>query len=286
MSLMGAKPKISHYLVHDETGQRYPVVEEIVIGRSSGDIIFSDDLKMSAQHCRIVRTPQGIAIQDLNSSNGTYIDGIKLKDDKIFVFKNGSSLTAGSQIFKLQEVKLCSTKPSKRKKKKSKKRGLDFSSLGLGLLLLAGLFFMSQVFITNKKTEKLVSMQMLSPYQIVEKEMKAAFEDYKELGRAREAGELTDKGLTNNIRTFLLPRLTAVHEKLQIIKPIGEFESRKLALDKKLVMALIEQLNMMAAYSETQKPEQAKEIERLGAMATAASEEIRQLEASRRPSSR
>lgn len=277
------RPKISHYLVHEETGQRYPVLEEVVIGRSSGDIIFGNDAKLSSQHCRIMRTPQGLGVHDMGSSNGTYVDGIRLHTEKVYVFKSGSLLTAGNQAFKLQDANVSRRKPVRRKKRPKKKQNWDSLSILAGIGFIAAALFFTHIFLGSKRAVVEVKVDMLSPFQLVDKEMKAAFADYKELGRAHAAGELSDKGKALSIRKFLIPRLTAVHEKLGVIKPSGEFETRKLAIDKKLVKALLEQVTAMALFAETKNPKYSKEIERLSALAAAANEDAQKLESSRKP---
>lgn len=279
---MSVRPKINHYLVHDETGQRYPVGEEVVIGRSAGDIVFNDDAKLSSQHCRILQTPQGLGIHDLGSSNGTFVDGIRLNAQKVYMFKSGSLLTAGNQAFKLQDANVSRKRP-RRKKGSKKKPGWDFMSVFAAVAFIAAALFFVHAFLGMKKAETEAKVEILSPFNLVEKEMKAAFNDYKELGRAQAAGEISDKGVAASIRKFLIPRLSAVHEKLGVIKPSGEYEKRKLALDKKLVMALIEQVGAMASYAETKAPNYAKEVERLTAVAANISEEAQKLDASRKP---
>lgn len=282
---MSAKPRISHYLVHQETGQRYAVGEEVVIGRAHGDIVFPDDPKLSSQHCRILRTPQGLGIHDLGSSNGTYVDGVRLDSKKVYSFKSGSLISAGGQDFLLQDAQVARKKSSRRRGKKSKKKnGWDTFSITASLGLIAGLLYVAQVYLDGKNRVKEPKLEMLSPFQLMENEMKAAFADYKEMGRAKEAGEMSDKGLASGIRKFLLPRLTAVHEKLGVIKPSGEFERRKLAADKKLVLALIEQCTAMAFHAETKSPKYEKDVERLSQVAAAAAEEVQKLESARRPS--
>src|SRR4051812_13324492 len=93
---MGAAPRVKFYLVHSETGQRYPVgSDDVVIGRTSGDLLFPEDTKLSNQHCRIVMTASGLGVHDLGSANGTTVDGQRLAPDKIYTFKTGSQLTIG-----------------------------------------------------------------------------------------------------------------------------------------------------------------------------------------------
>ena len=46
---------------------------EIVVGRETGDIVFSDDEFMSRRHARITLVDRRVRIEDLGSSNGTYL---------------------------------------------------------------------------------------------------------------------------------------------------------------------------------------------------------------------
>jgi pSer/pThr/pTyr-binding forkhead associated (FHA) protein len=283
---MGAKPKFSHYLVHQETGQRYAVGEEVVIGRAHGDIVFPDDPKLSSQHCRILRTPQGLGIHDLGSSNGTYVDGVRLDTDKVYALKTSGLISVGEQEFILQDAHAPRKKSASKKRSGNLRRqgGSDKMTVMAGLALVAAVIYFGQNLWENHARTREPKLEMLSPFQLMENEMKAAFADYKEMGRAKEAGEMSDKGLSSGIRKFLLPRLTAVYEKLGAIKPSGEFERRKLAADKKLVMALIEQCNAMAYFAETKSPKFEKDLERLSQVAAAAAEEVQKLDAARRPS--
>lgn len=52
--------------------------EEAVIGRdASCDVVFLDD-GVSRRHCRIIRTETEFILEDLGSSNGTYVDGVPI----------------------------------------------------------------------------------------------------------------------------------------------------------------------------------------------------------------
>ncbi len=47
----------------------------VTVGRDEDNDLMVDDAKLSRQHCRIARTPEGLVIEDLDSSNGTYVNG-------------------------------------------------------------------------------------------------------------------------------------------------------------------------------------------------------------------
>jgi len=47
----------------------------ITIGRDEDNDLPVDDVKLSRHHCRICRSPEGFVVEDLDSSNGTYVNG-------------------------------------------------------------------------------------------------------------------------------------------------------------------------------------------------------------------
>jgi two-component system cell cycle response regulator len=59
-----------------EAGLVYPVEgEETVLGRGHGCRVRIDDTALSRRHCRIFKRADGYAIEDLKSTNGTFVDG-------------------------------------------------------------------------------------------------------------------------------------------------------------------------------------------------------------------
>src|SRR4051794_8257628 len=68
-------------------GRRYPINERMMtIGRAPDVQISIPETSVSRQHARIVQIENGVEIEDLNSSNGTFVNDtkaaarIKLKD--------------------------------------------------------------------------------------------------------------------------------------------------------------------------------------------------------------
>ncbi|MGH7163045.1 MAG: sigma 54-interacting transcriptional regulator [Planctomycetota bacterium] len=47
----------------------------VTIGRDADNDLPVDDVKLSRHHCRVVRTPEGIVLEDLESRNGTFVNG-------------------------------------------------------------------------------------------------------------------------------------------------------------------------------------------------------------------
>jgi len=52
--------------------------DEIIIGRDSGNDIQIDNVAVSREHARIIRGPNFYFIEDLNSTNGTFVNGKKI----------------------------------------------------------------------------------------------------------------------------------------------------------------------------------------------------------------
>ena len=65
----------------DRPDSVYPLLDaECTIGRSSDNVISVPDGSVSSKHARIVRSDEGFAIEDLQSRNGTYVNGERVVD--------------------------------------------------------------------------------------------------------------------------------------------------------------------------------------------------------------
>ena len=56
---------------------------ELTIGRATGSDIKLDGLQISNRHAKLLRTNQGISIEDLNSTNGVYMNGTRISRQTI-----------------------------------------------------------------------------------------------------------------------------------------------------------------------------------------------------------
>jgi pSer/pThr/pTyr-binding forkhead associated (FHA) protein len=71
-------------------GQRWNIETSITIGRDEQCEIVINDRQVSRQHARIKRTPQGVALEDLGSKNGTHYNSNPF-EDKILL-KDGDTV--------------------------------------------------------------------------------------------------------------------------------------------------------------------------------------------------
>src|SRR4051794_15834890 len=74
---------------------------EISIGRQAGNVIVLQSSKVSKKHCMITISDEGVTVQDLGSSNGTFVNGTLTKHRKI---KPGDRISIGEFVFELMET--------------------------------------------------------------------------------------------------------------------------------------------------------------------------------------
>ena len=85
----------------DEKEMAVQINGSIIIGRWSFCDIYFDDLKMSGQHFALLVQNGGIFLSDLNSTNGTFVDGkpVEAGPEVTVPVANGSTIEAGSVTF-------------------------------------------------------------------------------------------------------------------------------------------------------------------------------------------
>jgi transcriptional regulator with GAF, ATPase, and Fis domain len=77
-------------------GAVYPLEAELSIGREKTNGIAVEDRVLSRRHCVIHRDNEQFAIRDLNSSNGTYVNGLPATTR---ILKDGDQIKAGQSLF-------------------------------------------------------------------------------------------------------------------------------------------------------------------------------------------
>jgi len=81
-----------------EEGSRIPIVHELVAGRESAlDITLQADGYASSRHCRFIRGRDADVIEDLHSTNGTFVNGQRLNGSRTLA--QGDTITLGQTQF-------------------------------------------------------------------------------------------------------------------------------------------------------------------------------------------
>ncbi len=64
-------------------GNRWEIVKELIIGRDDTCTVVIQDRQVSRYHARLTITPDGVALEDLASKNGTYRNGVLIEEPVI-----------------------------------------------------------------------------------------------------------------------------------------------------------------------------------------------------------
>lgn len=80
-------------------GSIIPIRSDLSIGRKEGNSIVMADQHVSGNHAQILVRNNGLFLEDLNSTNGTYLNGNKLKGRA--KLSNRDEVRIGSGVFKI-----------------------------------------------------------------------------------------------------------------------------------------------------------------------------------------
>ncbi len=281
------RPKILLYLHHVDLGQRYPISDqEVVIGRSLGHILFPQDERLSAQHCRVFRGPEGMCVQDLGSAHGTVVDGRLLSPQKNYPVRDGTLIAVGGQVFKCVEPSNPKNLQHKPKSKKSSRRrrsdsGLDLTPLFFVIFIsLAGYvaFKYQHLYMHHIRGAMMTpEPEIISPFEMVYKEVQDVYGLYREVGKSFQDGKLSNKDLAAEIRRTLIPKFSAAQAKIGVLKPSNEIERRRIDANQKLVGAILTHITAMAKFLETNDPKYSAEMDKIHPELEKASEEARKV---------
>ena len=87
-----------------EEGKTFPLTStSTTVGRDPMAEIVLSDPEVSRQHARFTRTEEGYQLQDLGSTNGTFIDGRRLTGEAVGL-KPGAVITMGSNVTLVYEA--------------------------------------------------------------------------------------------------------------------------------------------------------------------------------------
>jgi hypothetical protein len=81
-------------------GRRFALESEVTIGRAAGCDITVDDNYASQLHARVFRREGALHVEDLGSTNGTYLNGRKVSAP--LPVKRGDQVKVGATVFEVQ----------------------------------------------------------------------------------------------------------------------------------------------------------------------------------------
>lgn len=83
----------------DEAGSTYPVKGTVSFGRADANTVVLKDAKVSRQHAQIQQQGNEFVLVDLNSSNGTFVNGQRIEEH---VLANGDEIAIGDAVMQFQ----------------------------------------------------------------------------------------------------------------------------------------------------------------------------------------
>lgn len=90
----------AHYILIEtgpDAGRRYELgADSLVIGRDPASDIVLDDIEVSRRHARLIPQSDGYVIEDMGSTNGTYVDEARIRS--VMPLKPGTRVRLGENI--------------------------------------------------------------------------------------------------------------------------------------------------------------------------------------------
>jgi len=99
-----AEPVLAYLIVKSgtRTGTNYPLKKSIIkIGRDQGNDIIIDDKKSSREHAKLKMEDGKFVLYDLASSNGTYVNGVKIQNQSIM---DSDEIQIGDSVLVFKKV--------------------------------------------------------------------------------------------------------------------------------------------------------------------------------------
>ena len=92
------------FFLVSEAGETIEVTHGMLVGRDSKCTMTLDDAEVSRQHAKIVVTDRGVAIEDLKSHNGTFVQGTRIEETQLLY--HGDEVRFGPCVFKVAYEKV------------------------------------------------------------------------------------------------------------------------------------------------------------------------------------
>lgn len=82
-----------------QRGRRFPLGDELTVGRAAGCQVTVDDTYVSQLHARVFRRNGQLLVEDLGSTNGSYLNGARVTGP--MVMQRGDKLKVGNTVLEL-----------------------------------------------------------------------------------------------------------------------------------------------------------------------------------------
>ena len=83
----------------EQKGRRYDLADELTVGRAAGCQVTIDDTYASQLHARVFARDGQLFVEDLGSTNGTYLNRKKVQGPQ--VMRRGDRLQVGNTVMEL-----------------------------------------------------------------------------------------------------------------------------------------------------------------------------------------
>lgn len=83
-----------------DRGRAFTLSSTLTIGRENCDIVLEGDSFISSRHACIETRPDGAWLVDLASTNGTYLNGTRISEDRLL--RKGDRIQVGSAVLELR----------------------------------------------------------------------------------------------------------------------------------------------------------------------------------------
>src|SRR5512138_686099 len=112
------------------TGRTHELkVDKTTIGRVEDNVFQIPEPSVSSHHCEVLLRGNDIVVKDLNSTNGTYINGQKVSEGPL---KPGQILRLGQIEMRLETEATAASQPKKLDQTLVMQRGVNLSELETG----------------------------------------------------------------------------------------------------------------------------------------------------------
>ena len=95
----GGAPVLRILLPPELKGRSFPLTEEVTLGRAAGCQVTLDDTYASQLHARVFQRDGTVYVEDLGSTNGTYLNRRKVSGP--MVLQRGDKLQIGNTVLEL-----------------------------------------------------------------------------------------------------------------------------------------------------------------------------------------